>query len=179
MTVLTTVALAALLLEDDYLLALYEGLENLANDLCSFEGGSTNLNSVIGFGEENTVELDGVTFFVLVTEIVNIQELLRLCLELLSLDFYDSVHLINYVTGYTFGREAYGQHFDGPGEAKSSAKVAYLSEIRKDFEENLSRKILATMASDAPRPLSFSITIPRPPCGRAGLIFMPGRSAPS
>lgn len=105
MAVLTTIAFATLLLEDDYLLALYEGGENLANDLGTLDSGSTNLNCIVGFGEENTVEFYGVTFFERVAEIVNIQELLRLGLELLSLDFYDSVHLLFYcVTGYTAGR---------------------------------------------------------------------------
>ena len=133
MTVLATVALAALLLEDDYLLALYEGLENLANHLGSIDGRSTNLNCVVGFGEEYTVKLDCVTFFVLVTEIVNIQELLRLCLELLSLDFYDSVHLNYCVTGYTFGRRILDLHLIEPGEAKSTAKLKLYSLISKYF----------------------------------------------
>ena len=133
MTVLATVALAALLLEDDYLLALYEGLENLANHLGSIDGRSTNLNCVVGFGEEYTVKLDCVTFFVLVTEIVNIQELLRLGLELLSLDFYDSVHLNYCVTGYTFGRRILDLHLIEPGEAKSTAKLKLYYLISKYF----------------------------------------------
>jgi len=94
MAVLATIAFATLLLEDDYLLALYEGLENLANHLCTLYGGGTYLNCVVGFSEEHTVKFHCVTFFVSIAEIVDIQELLRLCLELLSLDFYDSVHLL-------------------------------------------------------------------------------------
>ena len=91
MTVLATVALAALLLEDDYLLALYEGFENLANHLGTLKCRGTYLNCVVGFGEEHTVKFYGVSFFERIAEIVNIQELLRLGLELLSLDFYNSV----------------------------------------------------------------------------------------
>ncbi len=129
MTVLTAIAFATLLLEDDYLLTLYERSKNLANDLGTLDGGSTNLNCIVGFGEENTVEFYGVTFFERVAEIVNIQELLRLGLELLSLDFYDSVHLLLYcVTGYTAGRIPIGfvtdQSLNLPGEAKSVAKLA-------------------------------------------------------
>lgn len=128
MAVFTTIAFAALLLEDDYLLALYEGLENLANHLGTLDSGSTYFYCVVGFSEEHTVKFYCVTFFVSIAEIVNIQELLRLCLELLSLDFYDSVHLLFCcITGYTFGRTAAdswcGCCLDGPVEAKSVAKL--------------------------------------------------------
>ena len=107
MTVLTTIALATLLLKDDYLVTLHERCEHLANDLGTLDGGGTYLNFMVGFGEEHTVKFYGVSFFERVAEIVNIQELVGLCLELLSLDFYDSVHLLFCcITGYTFGRTA-------------------------------------------------------------------------
>ncbi len=96
MTVLTTIALATLLLKDDYLGTL--------------KCRGTYLNFIVGFGEEHTVKFYGVSFFERVAEIVNIQELVGLCLELLSLDFYDSVHLLFCcVTGYTAGRTDVGQ----------------------------------------------------------------------
>ncbi len=107
MAVLATIAFATLLLEDDYLVSLYKRLENLANHLGTLYGGGTYFYCVVGFSEEHTVKFYCVTFFVSIAEIVNIQELLRLCLELLSLDFYDSVHLFFCcITGYTFGRTA-------------------------------------------------------------------------
>ncbi len=107
MAVLATIAFATFFLEDDYLLALYKRLENLANHLGTLYGGGTYFYCVVGFSEEHTVKFYCVTFFVSIAEIVNIQELLRLCLELLSLDFYDSVHLLFCcITGYTFGRTA-------------------------------------------------------------------------
>ena len=109
MTVLAAIALATLLLEDDYLVTLYKRSEHLANDFGTLKCGSTPLNFIVGFGEENTVKLYCVTFFERVAEIVNIQELVGFGLELLSLDFYDSVHLLFYcVTGYTAGRTAVG-----------------------------------------------------------------------
>ena len=129
MAVFATIAFATLLLEDDYLLTLYEGLENLANHLRALYCGGTYFYCIVGFSEEHTVKFNCVTFFVSIAEIVNIQELLRLCLELLSLDFYDSVHLLFCcITGYTFGRTAAmltcGCCLDMPGEAKSDAKLA-------------------------------------------------------
>lgn len=101
MAVLTTIALAALLLEDDYLVALHEVLQDLANYFCAIDGGSTHLDSTVGFSEEHTVKLNLLSFFDSFAEIVDIQELLGLGLELLSLNFYDCVHLfliINTVT---------------------------------------------------------------------------------
>lgn len=112
MAVLAAIALTTLLLEDDYLLTLYEGLENLANHLGTLYCGRTYFNCIVGFSEEHTVKFHCVTFFVSIAEIVNIQELLRLCLELLSLNFYDSVHLLFLcITGYTLGRTADPKYF--------------------------------------------------------------------
>lgn len=132
MAVLAAIALATFFLEDDYLLALYEGLENLANHLGTLKCRGSYLNCVVGFGEEHTVKLYGVSFFERVAEIVNIQELVGLCLELLSLDFYDSVHLLFCcVTGYTFGRTTRMPTLNRPGEAKSIAKLAISSQPAK------------------------------------------------
>ncbi len=94
MTVFATIAFATFLLENDNLLAFYKGSEDFTYNLCAFHGGSANFNCLIGLSEKNAVELNLVSFFDSFAEIVNIQELLRLCLELLSLDFYDSVHLL-------------------------------------------------------------------------------------
>ena len=108
MTVFATIALAAFLLENDYLVALEEssldgfataivGLvgSNLANDLCAFNGGSANLDSAIGVNEQNAVKLYGLTCLNFVAEIMNIQEAALFCLELLTLNFYDNVHYDN------------------------------------------------------------------------------------
>lgn len=98
MAILAAIALAALLLEDDYFFALHEGCEHLAYHLGSVEhGGAYLYGVVIGLSEENAVKLYSVSFFSCIAEIVNIQELLRLCLELLSLDFYNCVHLLMIV----------------------------------------------------------------------------------
>ena len=93
MSVLTAVVIAAFLLEYHNLVAFHEGTFNLANYFCPFYGGRADLNGTVGVYEKNTVELYGLTLFCLVAEEVNIQELAGLSLELLSLDFYDCVHL--------------------------------------------------------------------------------------
>ncbi len=92
MAVLATIALAALLLEDNHLVTFHEGTLNLANYFCPFYGGRAYLHGTVGVNEKNAVELDGLPFLALVAEIVYIQVLAGFRLELLSLDFYDSVH---------------------------------------------------------------------------------------
>ena len=46
MAVLATIAFATLLLEDDYLLALYKRLENLANHLGTLYGGAPTFTAL-------------------------------------------------------------------------------------------------------------------------------------
>ncbi len=93
MTVFAAIAFATLLLEYDNLIALHEGNGYFAYNLYSFNGRSTDLYVTVGVYEENAVKLYGLTLFLVVAEIVYIQELTGLSLELLSLDFYNCVHL--------------------------------------------------------------------------------------
>ncbi len=92
MTVLATIAFAALLLENDHLVALHEGFGDFAYYFCSFNGRSAYLDGTVGVYEENAVKLYGLAFLYLVAEIVNIQEAVLFCLELLALNFYNNVH---------------------------------------------------------------------------------------
>ncbi len=92
MTVLTTIAFAAFLLEDDNLVTFYEGKGYFTYYLGAFYGGSAYLNISIIVGEENLVEFNHVTFFDIVAEEMNVQELAGFCLELLSLNVYNCVH---------------------------------------------------------------------------------------
>lgn len=95
MTVQTAIAFSSLLLEDNYMFTFYEGSLYLANYFCTFYGRCAYLNGTVGVNEENVAEFNCVTFFNLVTEILDIQILACLGLELLSFNFYDSVHLLN------------------------------------------------------------------------------------
>ena len=102
-----TIAFAAFLLENDHLVTLYKGSEYFTHYFCAFYGGGAYLNVTIGISEENAVKLNLVTFFNGFAEIMNIQELLGFCLELLSLDFYNCVHCLNNtLLGYSCRRSA-------------------------------------------------------------------------
>ena len=92
MTVLATIAFAAFFLEDDYVVALYEGFSNFAYYFCSFNGRSADFNGTVGIYEKHAVKLYGLAFFYFFAEIVYIQELVLFSFELLTLYFYDNVH---------------------------------------------------------------------------------------
>mgnify|MGYP006894170518 CR=1 FL=1 len=92
MTVFTTIAFAAFLLKHNHLVTFYKRSKNFAYNFGTVNGRSSHLYCAIGFREKNTVEFNLVTFLGLLAEIMNIQELLGLCLELLSLNFYNCVH---------------------------------------------------------------------------------------
>ncbi len=77
MTVQTAIAFATFLLENDDVFTFHEGSLYLANNLCTFDGRCANLNGTVGIYE--------------------IQLLAGLDTELLSLNFYNCVHLFNLV----------------------------------------------------------------------------------
>ncbi len=125
MTVLAAIALAALLLEYDHLLALHEGQKHFAIHLCSFYGRSTDLYVAVGINEEHFVEGYSVAFLELVAEMVHIQKLAFFGFELLALDFYNSVHA--KLLGIKFVRRAAllgGCAFSEPG-AVSAHKITH------------------------------------------------------
>ncbi len=93
MSVFAAVVVTTFLLENDNFITFYEGTFNLANYFCTFYGRCANLYGTVGVDQENAVKLYGLTLFFLLAEIVNIQELAGFSLELLSLNFYDSVHV--------------------------------------------------------------------------------------
>ena len=94
MTVFATIAFAAFLLEHDYLVALHEGFSNFTYYFCSFNGRSADFNGTVGIYEKHAVKLYCVALLN-VAEMMNIQEAVLFCLELLALNFYDNVHYNN------------------------------------------------------------------------------------
>ncbi len=92
MAIFHAIAFAAFFLEYDYFVALYKRSQYFANYFGAFYSGRAYLYSTIGVSEEYTVKFYCVAFFGGIAEIVDIQILLRLCLELLSLNFYNCVH---------------------------------------------------------------------------------------
>lgn len=95
MAVFATIAFATFLLEYNHLFAFYKGSGDFAYDFGAFYCGSTYFNIAVDVGEQNAVEFNLVAFIDVFTEIVNVQELVFFSFELLSLDFYDNVHLFD------------------------------------------------------------------------------------
>ncbi len=93
MAVFAAIAFATLFLEHDHLVALYEGFGYFAYNFSAFYCGSAYEHFAILVGEENAVELHGGTLLDILAEVVHIQELAFFSFELLSLNFYDNVHL--------------------------------------------------------------------------------------
>ena len=103
MTVLLAIVLAALHHEDDYLVTLYEWVHYFYYYFCTLYSWCTDSDCAVFVNEQNLVELNSLTCLYILD--VMYEELLALlCLELLTVNFYDCVHLIIYING--FFREA-------------------------------------------------------------------------
>lgn len=89
-TVAFTITFSSFLLEDDDTFA-FEMREDFANDLCTFYDGSTNFYGSVVVDQQYFVKLDSSTL--LSVQTVNIESLAGFGFELLSLDFYNYVHL--------------------------------------------------------------------------------------
>lgn len=89
-TVAFTITFSSFLLEDDDTFA-FEMREDFANDLCTFYGGSTHFYGSVVVNQQYFVKLDSSTL--LSVQTVNIESLAGFGFELLSLDFYNYVHL--------------------------------------------------------------------------------------
>ena len=139
MAVFAAIAFATFFLENDHFVTFFEVLEYLANYFGAFDNGSTNFNCfVVGLSEEYTVKFYSVAFFGCFAEIVNVQELSGLSLELLSLNFYDCVHLLYWFTVNSGGRSGIPGAFTSPLRHKSDAKLILLRLIYKNFYEKIS-----------------------------------------
>ncbi len=95
MAVEAAIAFATFFLENDHVFTLNEGINHLANNLGALNGGSPNGYSTFGVNQQNLVELYCVAF-VHIGDVMNIQLLACFGAELLSLDFYNCVHLKLY-----------------------------------------------------------------------------------
>ena len=87
------VALTALLVEDEHLVALYEGRNNLTYYLCALYCRSADGDGTVVVDEENLVELNSLSSLSGLDMVY--EELLALLnLKLLTVNLYDCVHLI-------------------------------------------------------------------------------------
>ncbi len=93
MAVFAAIAFATFFLENDHFVTFYERGFYLAYYFCTFYGGSADFHGTILVDQKNAVKLYGLAGFHCFAEIVYIQETALFGFELLSLNFYDSVHL--------------------------------------------------------------------------------------
>ncbi len=91
MTVQLAIAFSSLLVEDKYLLALYELALYLSYYLSALYNGSTYGDSTVFLYQEYLLEFNRCTILN-VLNVVNKQFLASLGLELLSVNFYNCVH---------------------------------------------------------------------------------------
>ena len=96
MAIQFTVSFSSFLVEDEYLVALYQRRFYFAYHFGSFYGGRTYGDVTVFVYQENAVELYGCAVFGFL-HVVNKQFLASLCLELLALDFYNCVHFFMYI----------------------------------------------------------------------------------
>ncbi len=92
-TVLLLIVLAALLVEDDYLVALYERSLYFGNDLGALYGGSANGDCSFVVNKKHVLKLyflSGLS----AREVMDEHRLVGLNLELLTLNLNNSVHFI-------------------------------------------------------------------------------------
>lgn len=97
------IALATLLVEDEDLVALYQGREHFTYYLGAVNDGSTYGYAAIVVNEQHLLKFNSLTGFGL-GDVVDKKLLAFLCLELLTVNLYDCVHLKNNING--FFREA-------------------------------------------------------------------------
>ncbi len=93
MTILLTIVLATLHLENDDLVTLYKRVHNLYYYLGTFYSWCAHCDSALFVYEEHFVKLNGLTSLYIL-DVVN-EELLALGhLELLTVNFYNCVHYL-------------------------------------------------------------------------------------
>ena len=123
--------LAALHLEDDDLVTLYQWGNDFAGYFGSVDGRSTYGHSVVIGYEQHFVKFYGLSGLSIL-DVLNEDLLAFLYLELLSVDSYDCVHL--YISLLAFsprGESRCEPSLLSPGD-KLGAKLRLLSEVARD-----------------------------------------------
>ena len=92
-TVQLAVTLAALLVEDEHLVTLYEFLYNFANDFCAVHGGSTHSYRAFVVNQQHLLKFNSLAFLCF-GQVVHEEALACFCLELLTVNLYDCVHFL-------------------------------------------------------------------------------------
>ena len=92
MAVFTTIAFATFLLEYDHLFTFYQRGEYLAVYFGTFYGRRAYSYCAVGIQKEYFVEGHCIALLGLLAEVVDIKVFTLFSFELLSFDFYNSVH---------------------------------------------------------------------------------------
>ena len=82
---------AALLVEDEHLVALNEGSGDFSDYFCAFDGGGAHFHRAVGVDEEHFVELNSLSAFGIADAVYEKLAAL-LDLKLMTVDLYDCVH---------------------------------------------------------------------------------------
>ena len=90
-TVQLAVTLAALLVEHEDLVTLYEFFHYLANYLCAVHGGSTDGYCAVVVNQQHFLKFNSLAFLCLL-QMVHEEALACFGLELLTVNLYDCVH---------------------------------------------------------------------------------------
>ena len=88
------IALATLLVEDEHLVALYEGRKHFSYYFCALYGGSTYSDLTVLVEKEHLVELNSFASFN-ASEVVYEELLACFHLKLMTVNLYDCVHLFD------------------------------------------------------------------------------------
>lgn len=140
MAVQTAITFAALFLEDKHLVTFYERLENLAAHFGALYCGHTDFNITVGIEKENFLKLYCISGLHLVAKVMNIQILAFLGLELLSFDFYDSVHANLLIIKFHRWAAATRAALFSPWRSKIPRKITKNSPPHQILPQNFSSK---------------------------------------
>ena len=93
MTVLFSETFSSFLVEDDYFFTFYQRRNYFANNFCAFYSRKTYSYVSFVVNQENFFKFNCCTAFC-VLDVVNEQFFASFCFELLTVNFYNCVHLI-------------------------------------------------------------------------------------
>ena len=123
MAVACTAILAALHLEDDDLVTLYEWVHYFYYYFRTLYCRCTDCHCAVFVNEQNLVEFNSLASFYILD--VMYEELLALlCLELLTVNFYDCVHFLFYKRVFPRGVWLRASSFSSPNELNFSVIIA-------------------------------------------------------
>ena len=93
MTIELTIALATLLVEDEHLVALYQGTYYLGYNLSTLDGGSTYGDGTVVVYQQHSLKLNSLASLC-THDVVYKQFLAGFRAELLTVNLYDCVHYL-------------------------------------------------------------------------------------